>query len=230
MPNVTPPPRLAALGPSASASTVCLLLVDLQSGLSKPGPDCLAPPLAAEAQARNILTTATRLQREAVAAGALVVQVRLAFDPNYRMRTNRTPRFDRYPSERLLKWDDEAAQIVPDLDCAEALVLNKSCVDPFIGTPLATVLSVNGIQDILVGGVATNLAVESAVRGAADRGFAPHVVEDICASFSPELHQLAVEHTLPLFTDVITSAEATRILQQHRAPTPAPQTEQRTSS
>jgi len=188
---------------------VALVMIDYQVGLCHTGPLCLAPPLAEQVQARGVLRTAADVLDSARRAGVLVVYARLAFDAQYVFRTNRTQRFDRYPAERLLQYGDDAAQIVPELEPADEPVITKGCVDPFIGTPLLPTLLGRGIGTVVLGGVSTNLAVESAARHAADSGLQPVVVENMCASFRTDLHELAVEHTLPMFARVVSASDVT---------------------
>jgi len=185
---------------------VALLMIDYQVGLCVGGPSCVAPPLADQVEARAVLRSAAEVLGAARRAGVLVVHVRLAFDSAYVLRTNRTARFDRYPTERLLQYGDEGAQFVPELEPDGEPVVTKGWVNPFIGTPLLSALTVHGIETVVLGGVATNLAVESAVRHAADCGLQPVVVEDMCASTRPDLHEFAVEHTLPMFARVVSSS------------------------
>jgi nicotinamidase-related amidase len=189
-----------------------LLLVDLQEGLCKEGPECLAPALAEQVARRGILSAAAKLQRVALEEESLVIHVRLAFDPNYLTRTNRTKRFQRYPDEQLLRSDAPAARIMPELASSEIGILTKGCVNPYIGTPLAAILASHHVTGVVIAGVATTLAVESAARHSADSGLATVVVEDACASFTPELHDFAIANTLPLFADVISTAEAQTVL------------------
>ena len=68
------------------------------------------------------------------------------------------------------------------------LVITKQCVNPFFNTGLMTWLMQNGIKRLYLGGVATHLVVESTARFADDAGFAPVVIEDICAAPNPALH------------------------------------------
>jgi nicotinamidase-related amidase len=69
-------------------------------------------------------------------------------------------------------------------------------------------LLANRVTDVFIAGIATNLAVESAARHTADLGLRVYVIEDACASFNPEMHDLAIQKTLPLFADIVTTAEA----------------------
>ena len=86
-------------------------------------------------------------------------------------------------------------------------MIDKGCVDPFVGTPLRSVLAAEGVDHVVLGGVATNLVVESAARHASDEGLQVTVVEDMCASFRPDFHDFSAQNMLPLFGSVISAAE-----------------------
>ena len=185
-----------------------LLMLDYQVALCEEGPLCRAQPLAAQVADRKVITTARRVLDAARAAGVRVLHVRLAFDPTYVLRTNRLPRFDAYPDQQAMLADSPEAQIVADLaPAAGEPVLDKGCVDPFIGTPLRDVLAAEGITHVVLGGVATNLVVESTARHASDRGLQVSIVEDMCASFAPAAHEFAFSTTLPSFGTVTTADE-----------------------
>ena len=186
--------------------STALLLVDYQVALCEEGEHTRLPALAAQVRERDVVAKAATVLEKARASGVYVVHVRLAFDPTYEVRTNRTARWDSYPAERAMLADYPAAQIVAPLaPAAGEPVVVKGSVDPFIGTPLEQMLAGNGIRDLAVAGVATNLAVESAVRHAGDSGFRVTVIEDLCASFSPAAHDFSVGTILPMFGAVLSS-------------------------
>jgi nicotinamidase-related amidase len=189
-------------------SRKALLMLDYQVALCEDGPYLRMPPLEAQVAERDVLGTAEKVLAAAREAGWLVVHVRLAFDPSYVLRTNRLPRFSPYADERAMLADSPEAQIVKVLAPVEGEpVVDKGCVDPFVGTPLLTVLHAEGVTELVLGGVATNLVVESAARHASDSGFQVTVVEDMCASFRPDFHEFSVQNMLPLFGTVTTSTE-----------------------
>ncbi|WP_433135902.1 cysteine hydrolase family protein [Actinomadura nitritigenes] len=191
-----------------TTATKALLMLDYQVALCEEGPHLRMPPLAAQIAERGVLATAERVLAAARAAGTLVVHVRLAFDPSYRLRTNRLPRFDPYEEQRAMLADSPEAQIVKALAPADGEpVVDKGCVDPFVGTALRDVLAAEGVTEVVLGGVATNLVVESAARHASDSGLQVTVVEDMCASFRPDFHEFSVTNMLPLFGSVTGSAE-----------------------
>lgn len=180
-----------------------LLLLDYQVALAEEGEACLAPPLAAAVRERGVLKTARRVLDAARSAQIPVYHVRLAFEATYGLRTNRLARFDGYPANRTMLADAPEAQIVEALAPADGEpVVDKGCVDPFIGTPLRDVLAAEGVGHVVLGGIATHLVVESAARHASDSGLQVTVVEDMCAAPAPALHEHAVTATLPLFGTV----------------------------
>jgi len=187
-------------------SRTALILVDYQVALCEEGEYSRLPALAAQVRERDVISKASTVLAAARAAGLYVVHVRLAFDPTYELRSNRTARWDAYPAERAMLADSPGAQIVTAMAPLEnEPVVIKGCVDPFIGTSLTEMLIGNGIRKIAIAGVATNLAVESAVRHAGDSGFDVTVIEDMCASFSPAAHEFSIGTILPMFSSVVSS-------------------------
>jgi nicotinamidase-related amidase len=183
-----------------------LLMLDYQVGLCEEGPLCRAAPLAAAVRERAVIATAERMLAAARRQGIAVFHVRLAFDPTFALRTNRLARFDTYVESKAMVAGSPEADFVADLAPREGEpVVDKGCVDPFAGTPLRTVLAAEGIGRVVLGGVATNLVVESAARHASDTGLQVTIVEDMCASFSAAAHDFAVSTTLPWFGTVTTA-------------------------
>lgn len=191
-----------------TTNTTALLMLDYQVALCDPEAN-RAPALAAQVAERGVVPVAKKVLQAARDAGALVIHVRLAFDDTYVLRTNRLARFDAYPDNRaMLKGSPEAAIVDELAPIAGEAVHDKACVDPFVGSPLLHVLHAEGIREIVIGGVATNLVVESTARHGSDAGFQVTVVEDMCASFSPEAHEFSFKNLMPLFGTVATSDEA----------------------
>ena len=105
----------------------------------------------------------------------------------------------------LGSWGCEFPAQVAPLDTEP--VFTKQCVNPFFNTPLMIWLLRQGVTDLVIGGVATNLVVEATARAADDAGFAVTVLEDCCASPNPAWHQFAIESMLPLFGKVSKTAD-----------------------
>ena len=185
-----------------------LLLMDYQVALCDPGPLCRLPALAEQVETRSVLTAAAGALAAARRDGLYVAHVRLAFDPSFELRTNRSARFDAYPADRaMLVGSPEAAFMDAVAPLESEPVVTKGCVSSFIGTPLVEMLLGNGIRKVVLGGVATNMVVEATARHATDIGLGVTVLEDCCASFNPELHSFAIENIFPMFSTVVSSTE-----------------------
>lgn len=192
----------------SAPAPMALVLVDLQVGLCAVPAGGDPPPLAAEVARRGVLRAAASALETARARSLTVVHVRLAFDERYANRTNRTPRFEDHESAGRFVRGSAATAFCDEVEPVTGeLILEKGSVGPFASTPLATVLRARGVGTFAVAGVATHLAIESAAREAADLGFGVVVLEDACAAPAPSLHEHAMGQTIPLFADVIVTAE-----------------------
>lgn len=166
-----------------------LLLLDLQNEMVDPQGKVGAHGLAKIVEDRGVLTNAKRCLEAARGAGMSVVHVRLGFRPDYADCLSVAARIAGLKNNKAAivgEFGTEFHPMVAPLD--SELVITKQCVNPFFNTGLMTWLMQNGIQRLYLGGVATHLVVESTARFADDAGFAPVVIEDICAAPNPALH------------------------------------------
>lgn len=184
--------------------TVAFLAMDFQVAIC--GPDGAlgsASGLSQQTAERGVLPRLAECLRAARSAGIPVLHARVAFDPAYTRRTNRSARFAGMEKNRLLIAGSPDAEFVPEARPVEGeMVVDKGCVNPFIGTPLEQRLRVLGVRELYLAGVATNFVVESAARHAGDSGFEVTVLEDVCAAYDKESHDWAITRTLPLFASI----------------------------
>jgi nicotinamidase-related amidase len=185
-----------------------LLLLDYQQSLCDPKGSMGATGLATQAAERGVLENAARCLGAAREKGVAVAHVYTAFEPDYRLRTNRSAAFGGYEEAGMMQLGSFDADIAPQVKPNDdELVLRKGCVDPFIGTTLEPWLISRRLTTLHLGGVATNFVVESLARSAGDKGFDVRILEDCCSSFSPEMHAFSIEHMLPPFSAISSSAE-----------------------
>jgi nicotinamidase-related amidase len=85
--------------------------------------------------------------------------------------------------------------------------LRHSGIGMWYGTDLDATLRNMQIQTVVFVGVSTNMAIVLGAAGAADRGYAPIVVEDCIAGATAESHEWMIENMLPMLA-AITSSEA----------------------
>lgn len=86
---------------------------------------------------------------------------------------------------------DFLEEVAPDVERDE-IVINKTASGVFSSTNVHYVLKNLGIESLFVVGVYTNECVETTVRDACDLGYLVTVVEDCCATVTPELHEASL--------------------------------------
>ena len=177
-----------------SAKNTALVLIDLQKGvLAMP----VAPHAAAAVYERSML-----LAQRFRSAGALVVRVRVSFSSD--LADTPHPPVDQPTNYASLPpgWDQ-----FPDSPPPSDLIITKRQWGAFYGTELDLQLRRRAIGCIVLGGIATNIGVESTARSAAEHGYELVVPEDLCSSVSAEVHAFSFKHILPRLAR-ITSSEA----------------------
>ena len=188
-------------------SKTALLLLDLQNEMVDPQGK-LGGALAGPAAERHVLANANMALDAARAKGMVVSFVRLAFRADYMDCLSVAPRVQKLKAAGaavLGSWGCEFPAIIAPRE--DEPVFNKQCVNPFFNTGLMTWLLRQGVERLVIGGVATNLVVEATARAADDAGFAVTVLEDCCAAPNPAWHEFSVKNMLPLFGTIITAAE-----------------------
>jgi nicotinamidase-related amidase len=86
----------------------------------------------------------------------------------------------------------DASQLVPEAGVeATDIVVAKRQWGAFYGTELDQLLRRRSIRTIILGGVMTNIGVESTARAAYDCGYEIVFAEDAMSSFSAEAHNFA---------------------------------------
>ncbi|WP_324261019.1 isochorismatase family cysteine hydrolase [Altererythrobacter sp. H2] len=183
-----------------------LLLLDLQNEMVDPAGKVGAHGLAKIVEDRGVLTNARKCLDAARAAGMPVVHVRLGFRPDYADCLSVAARIGGLKSNRAAIVGEFGTEFHPTVAPADdELIITKQCVNPFFNTGLMTWLMQNGIKRLYLGGVATHLVVESSARFADDAGFAPVVIEDICAAPNPALHDHFITNIAPAVGTVTTT-------------------------
>ena len=178
--------------PAATA----LVLIDLQRGI-------VARP-AEPRPAADVVAACARLADALRPRGVLVVHVRVSFGPgNVLGPPNDVDQPT--PLERLPPgWDE----LVPDVSRDPAdVVVTKHQWGAFHGTDLEVNLRRRGRTTIVLGGVATNIGVESTAREAWEHGFKLLLVEDAMATSTAAAHAMTVGTIFPRLGHVCAAAD-----------------------
>lgn len=101
----------------------------------------------------------------------------------------------------MMKIDNTVAPVSGDL------IITKRRVSAFTGSDLEVVLRAQGIQHLVLTGVATSGVVLSTLREAADKDYRITVLSDCCTDADPEVHSILINKVFPRQASVITLDE-----------------------
>ncbi len=102
---------------------------------------------------------------------------------------------------------DFIEQVAPAPDRDE-IIFNKTASGVFSSTNLHYVLTNLDIESLFIVGVYTNECVETTVRDACDLGYLVTVIDDCCATVTPELHEASLATLRDRYARVLTLEQA----------------------
>jgi nicotinamidase-related amidase len=188
--------------------TSALIVLDLQRIIVEGE---AGPPTAAEKEA--LLSRNARLIAGARSAGMRVIYVRNGFRKGYPEVSSRNKAFasirerDRFPD------DAEGSQIHPAVaPHPDDVVITKHRVSAFYGTELDMILRANGIDTLVLAGIASSRVVLSTLRYAADADYALFVAHDCCSDSDPDVHELLVKKVFVRAGMVLSADEILAVL------------------
>jgi nicotinamidase-related amidase len=174
--------------------TTALVLIDLQQAIVARQ---LAPHTSADVVAR-----AAKLASALRDSGGTVAYVHVLITDILRLPADKPTQ---RPSE---PFPPSASELVPEAGFTEGdLLITKRQWGAFYGTNLEQQLRRRGIKTIILGGIATNMGVESTARAAHDQGYELVFAEDAMSSMSTEFHQFPVQNIFPIMGRVRSSDE-----------------------
>ncbi len=149
---------------------------------------------------RTAIEPCRRLLEGLRRAGAFVVHTReghrpdLSDAPPAKVNRGTGPKIgDLGPMGRILVRGEPGHDLIPELyPVSGEPVIDKPGKGAFYATELEPMLRHRNIESLLVCGVTTEVCVHTTVREANDRGFRCVVVQDCCASYFPEFHEVGL--------------------------------------
>jgi biuret amidohydrolase len=198
MPKVTveAEPEALLIDPTRTA----VVMIDMQRDFLEPGGfgETLGNDVSLLAKA---IAPAKRLLSAARRIGMLVIHTREGHRPD--MADAPPAKVERGvpslrigapgPMGRILIRGEKGHGIIPELAPADGEpVIDKPGKGAFYATDLGSILQNRGIENLLVGGVTTEVCVHTTVREANDRGYRCVVVADACGSYFPEFHEMGL--------------------------------------
>jgi biuret amidohydrolase len=181
------------------AKRTAVLLCDVQMDLVR-----ITPGL----KRRRVLQNMTSVLQSARRRKASVIHITASVRPDFLDLPKDNPLWDNLRKAKQLIVGTPGAKIHPAVKpLATELVLNKTCVDPFLTTNLGQALVNADVNTIVIMGLWTNWVVEATARHASDLGYRVFLVEDACASNTEENHEFAVTRVLPTICYIASAEE-----------------------
>ena len=179
--------------PTFTAATTALILIDLQNGI-------VAFPLGPRTGPEVVAAGKTLAQRFR-AAGAPVVLVNVGWAKDFGDAL-KAPVDVSHPAPEggfPANW----SVLVDGLAQPGDILVTKHQWGAFYGTDLDVQLRRRGVKTVVIGGIATNMGVESTARQAHEAGYEVVIAEDASTGLAAELHDFAVTKIFPMLSRVV---------------------------
>ncbi|TLX53450.1 cysteine hydrolase [Stutzerimonas nosocomialis] len=153
-------------------------------------PDGKMAAAAEQVRERNVIDNANRALAMARRKGWLSVLVKVGFERGYPNHPARSRLFGKAREAGLLEAGSAGMAFHPELDADLAdMVIVKPRVNAFYGTGLDPALRARRIERVVLAGVSTAMAIQSAARDAHDRDYEVLILEQACAAASEADHR-----------------------------------------
>jgi nicotinamidase-related amidase len=159
---------------------------------------------------------ASRVLGAARTAGMRVIHVQVGFRPGLPELSDRNKLFAaiKSSSEHQKLFQGAAGAIHPALaPHAAEPVITKHRVSAFAGTDLEMILRAQGIETIVLFGIATSGVVLSTLLEASDSDYRIVVISDCCADLDQDLHTALIDRLFAQRAEVVTADELVTALQ-----------------
>jgi nicotinamidase-related amidase len=160
------------------------------------------------ASGRGILARTRAALDEARRLGMLVVHVKVVFEADGSDVIVNSPLFSHVISTGGFTRHSHGVEIIEQLAPVPGdVVVEHNRISAFYATTLPVILQKHDVDTVVLTGIATNVAVESTARSAADIGLNVVVLSDCCTASEEAEHEASLR-TMSLFTTGVTDSES----------------------
>jgi nicotinamidase-related amidase len=188
------------IDPAPVPARTAVLSMDMQSGIVG----------IYAANAPDLTGRCADVLKAARSRGMRVIHIRVGFRPGLPEVSERNRLFGAIKSSERHQqlFQGTAGEIHPALGPEESdIVVTKHRVSAFAGTDLEMILRANGIDTLVLFGIATSGVVLSTLLEASDMDYRLVVLEDCCIDQDAELHTTLVSRVFARRTTVVTAAD-----------------------
>lgn len=177
------------------AKRAAVLVLDVQNDLVK-----ITPRIRENRILENIAAVVAAARRK----GVPVIHITASVRSDFRDLPKDNPLWDGIRKSKQLIFGTRGAAIHRAVKpLASELVLNKTCVDPFLTTNLGQALQNHDANTVILTGLWTNWVVEATARHASDMGYRVFIARECVASNTEENHDFAINRILPTICYVV---------------------------
>ena len=180
-----------------NAEKSALVLIDLQNGITAMGVS--TSPYTSE----EVIQNASKLVNAFSEKGAFIVLVRVSTMDGKDMVKPKTDL-----KATGMKYSEGWDNLVPEISTTKnAHIVTKRQWGAFYGTDLDLQLRRRGIDTIVLGGVSTNIGVDTTAREAYQHGYNQIFVEDAMTALTKEEHDYVCKYIFPRIGKIRTTKE-----------------------
>lgn len=146
------------------------------------------------------LLRASSVLNHARVSGMTIIHVQVGFRPGLPEISSRNALFSTMKSsEQHQRLFQGSLGTIPDAigPHENEIVITKHRISAFTGTDLAMILRANGIDALVLYGIATSGVVLSTLLEAADADYRLAVIGDCCADLDSQLHECLIQRFFP---------------------------------
>ena len=181
--------------------TAIILVDDDNDFLSEKGK--LYPAVKDNLDSNHVITNINKLLNNTRKQGVTIIHVPIVFSADYHeMGEEPYGIFKVVKDAGAFQRDSWGAKVADtlDVDDSDIIVDNKSGTCAFATTDLDEILSSRGITNIALGGLLTNVCIETTMRTAYDKGYKVYGLVDCSATISDEQQQASIDNNWPLLS------------------------------
>jgi len=176
-----------------TSNSTAVILVDFINEIVAPNGKLAAKGYASFAEKHGVLEKVKAFLKEARTRGMLVIHVRVGFSQSYPEHPAASPLFGGAKKFGALQLGTWATEFHPEVSPVPGeIVLTKHRVSAFFSTSLDLILRSQRIHEVVVCGVATDLAVQATARDAHDRDYVVTIASDCCIAANEQDHEAAL--------------------------------------
>ena len=186
-----------------------LLILHYQNCLLNPKGKLAAAGMPAQMQKHKCIEHTSAALKTSRDAGMTVIYVKVGFRPGFpEIVEGACPLLDSVKESGAFirgTWD---AEVIDELkpQSSEIIIFNYD-TSAFSHTELDIILRAGEIKQLFLAGQTTNYIVDSSTRYGVELGYKITILEDCCADYTDEMHDMAMTQILPKLATISKSTD-----------------------